>query len=111
VWAAIRELGVDGVAELVDRCCDLARQMATRLKAGGATVHNDVVLNQVLVSFGDPSRTDAIVEAVQRDGTCWVGGTTWRGDRLMRISVSNATTTERDIDLSAQAILRAAASA
>ncbi|EWT01710.1 pyridoxal-dependent decarboxylase [Intrasporangium oryzae NRRL B-24470] len=110
VWAALRSLGLDGVTELVDRCCDLARRMAARLEAGGATIHNDVVLNQVLVSFGDPSRTDAIIEAVQRDGTCWVGGTTWRGDRLMRVSVSNGTTTEHDIDVSADAILRAAAS-
>ena len=54
VWAALRELGSDGVTELVDRCCDLARRMATRLQAGGATIHNDVVLNQVLVSIGDP---------------------------------------------------------
>lgn len=108
VWAALRELGSDGVAELVDRCCALARRMAERLEAGGATVHNDVVLNQVLVSFGDPARTDAITGAVQRDGTCWVGATTWQRQRLMRVSVSNWTTTEHDIDLSAEAILRAA---
>ncbi len=108
VWAALLELGRTGVADLVNRCCALARRMADRLAEEGATIHNDVVLNQVLVSFGDPSRTDAIIERVQRDGTCWVGGTTWRGQRLMRVSVSNATTTEYDIDLSADAILRAA---
>ncbi|WP_347355130.1 aminotransferase class V-fold PLP-dependent enzyme, partial [Intrasporangium sp.] len=108
VWAALRELGRTGVADLVDRCCGLARRMADRLAADGATIHNDVVLNQVLVSFGDPARTDGIIERVQRDGTCWVGGTTWRGQRLMRFSVSNATTTEHDIDVSADAILRAA---
>jgi hypothetical protein len=84
--------------------------MATLLVAGGATIYNDVVLNQVLVGFGDLSSTDAIVEAVQRDGRCWVGATTWQGKRLIRISVSNWTTTESDIDLSADAILRAAAS-
>lgn len=111
VWAALRELGVDGVVDLVDRCCALARRMSSRLEAGGATVHNDVVLNQVLVSVGDPARTDAVVDAVQRDGTCWVGATTWHGQRLIRISVSNATTTEGDIDVSADAILAAAASA
>jgi glutamate/tyrosine decarboxylase-like PLP-dependent enzyme len=111
VWAALRELGTEGVADLVDRCCGLARRMADRLVAGGATIHNDVVLNQVLVSVGDPTRTDAIVERIQREGTCWVGGTTWRGQRLIRVSVSNATTTEADIDVSADAILEAAAQA
>jgi glutamate/tyrosine decarboxylase-like PLP-dependent enzyme len=110
VWAALHELGSRGVADLVDRSCALARRMAERLDAGGATIHNDVVLNQVLVSIGDTSRTDAIVDTVQREGTCWVGGTTWHGQRLIRISVSNATTTERDIDVSADAILRAAVS-
>ena len=108
VWAALRELGSDGVADLVDRSCALARRMADRLSAGGATIHNDVVLNQVLVGVGDGSQTDAVVDAVQRDGTCWVGGTTWRGQRLIRVSVSNATTTEHDIDVSADAILRCA---
>jgi hypothetical protein len=82
--------------------------MASRLEAGGATIHNDVVLNQVLVSIGDPAGTDVVVDAVQREGTCWVGATTWHGQRLIRVSVSNATTTEADIDVSADAILRAA---
>ena len=109
VWAALLELGSDGVASLVDRCCALARRMAERLTGGGATIHNDVVLNQVLVGFDDLSRTDDILQEVQREGTCWVGGTTWRGRRLIRVSVSNATTTEADIDRSADAILRAAA--
>ena len=109
VWAALRELGADGVADLVDRSCSQARHMASRLESGGATVHNDIVLNQLLVSLGDAAHTDAIIEAVQRDGTCWVGGTTWHGKRLIRVSVSNATTTDDDIDLSADAILRAAA--
>lgn len=108
VWAVLRELGRDGVADLVDRSCALTRRMAARLEAGGATIHNDVVLNQLLVSVGDTSHTDAVIDAVQRDGTCWVGGTTWHGLRLIRVSVSNATTTEDDIDRSADAILRAA---
>ena len=107
VWAALRELGSDGVAELLDRSCALARRMADRLRAGGATIHNDVVLNQVLASIGDPAHTDALIERVQREGTCWVGGTTWHGQRLIRISVSNATTTEADVDASADAILAA----
>jgi glutamate/tyrosine decarboxylase-like PLP-dependent enzyme len=110
VWAALMELGRSGVAELVDRCCAHARRMAELLAAGGATICNEVVLNQVLVGFGDLDRTDAIIEAVQRDGTCWVGGTTWRGRRLIRISVSSWATTDADIDRSAEAILRAARS-
>lgn len=110
VWAALQELGRSGVADLVDRSCSHARRIADLLSAGGANVHNEVVLNQVLVGFGHLSHTDAVVEAVQRDGTCWLGATTWRGKRLIRISVSNWTTTESDIDRSADAILRAAAS-
>jgi glutamate/tyrosine decarboxylase-like PLP-dependent enzyme len=109
VWAALLEHGSLGITDLVDRCCALARRMARRLEEGGATIHNDVVLNQVLVGFDDLSRTDEILERVQREGTCWMGGTTWRGRRLIRVSVSNATTTEDDIDRSADALLRAAA--
>ena len=107
VWAALLELGRTGVAELVDTSCAQARRMAERLAEGGATVHNEVVLNQVLVGFDDTD-TDALVEAVQQEGTCWIGGTTWRGHRLVRVSVSNATTTDDDVDRSAEAILRAA---
>jgi glutamate/tyrosine decarboxylase-like PLP-dependent enzyme len=109
VWAALRELGRDGVAELVDRCCRLARRFAETLAEGGAEIANDVVLNQVLVSFGDDTRTDALIDRIQRDGTCWLGGTTWRGRRYLRISVSGWTTTEEDVDRSAEAILRLAA--
>jgi glutamate/tyrosine decarboxylase-like PLP-dependent enzyme len=108
VWAALRELGRTGVADLVERCCVLAARMAERLAEGGATIANHVVLNQVLVGFGDLSHTDEIVAEVQRDGTCWVGATTWHDQRLIRVSVSNATTTEADIDRSADAILAAA---
>ena len=70
---------------------------------------NDVVLNQVLVGFGSDAVTDAVIESVQLDGTCWLGGTTWHGHRLMRISVSNFSTTEHDVDRSVAAILRIAA--
>ncbi|WP_018784409.1 pyridoxal-dependent decarboxylase [Micromonospora sp. CNB394] len=108
VWAGLRELGRDGVAALVERCCALARRSADGLTAAGFEVVNDVVLNQVLVGFGDDARTDRVVAAVQADGTCWAGGTTWRGRRLMRISVSNATTTEADVDRSVAAIARLA---
>jgi glutamate/tyrosine decarboxylase-like PLP-dependent enzyme len=107
-WAALRELGRDGVADLVDRCCALARRFADKLGALDAvTIANDVVLNQVLVSFGDDDHTDRVVAAVQLDGICWMGGTTWHGRRFMRISVSNWTTTEADVDRSIDAIARA----
>ncbi|MDQ1341685.1 MAG: hypothetical protein QG571_301, partial [Pseudomonadota bacterium] len=89
VWAALRELGRDGVADLVDRACALARRFASALAEGGAEIANDVVLNQVLVRFGDDERTDRVVAAVQQEGTCWLGGTTWRGRRHLRISVIN----------------------
>lgn len=108
VWAALRELGRDGVAELVERTCRLARRFAAALAEGGAEIANDVVLNQVLVGFGDDARTERVIAAVQRDGTCWLGGTMWRGRQLMRISVSNWSTTEDDIDRSAAAIMRVA---
>jgi glutamate/tyrosine decarboxylase-like PLP-dependent enzyme len=109
-WAAIRELGRDGIADLVERCCRLARRFAGGLSDGGTTIGNEVVLNQVLVRFGDDATTDRVVEGVQRDGTCWMGGTTWKGQRYMRISVSNWSTTEDDVDRSVEAILRIAGS-
>ncbi|GAA4541058.1 pyridoxal phosphate-dependent decarboxylase family protein [Pseudonocardia xishanensis] len=107
VWAALRELGADGVAEVVERGHRLARRFADRLAAGGVEIPAPVVLNQVLAGFGD--RTDEVIAAVQADGTCWAGGTTWRGRRWMRLSVSNATTAEEDVDRSAAAVLRIAA--
>lgn len=108
VWAALRELGRHGVADLVERNCQLASRFAEALRAQGAEIANDVVLNQVLVSFGDDATTDRVIAAIQRDGTCWMGGTTWRGRRYMRISVSNYATTQRDVDRSLEAILRLA---
>ncbi len=108
-WAGLKQLGREGVAELVDRPCRLARRFADLLAAGGAEVVNEVVLNQVLVSFGDDDRTDRVIAAVQHDGTCWLGGTAWRGRRLMRVSVSGWSTTEADVDRSVAAILRVAA--
>ncbi len=107
-WAAIRALGRSGVADLVDRCCRLARRFADRLEhADGVEVVNDIVLNQVLVRFGDDDHTDAVVRRVQDDGTCWVGATTWRGHRCMRISVSGWSTSDADVDRSVQAMLDA----
>jgi glutamate/tyrosine decarboxylase-like PLP-dependent enzyme len=109
-WAALRQLGRNGVAELVERCCALARRFAAQLsELDGATVVNDVVLNQVLVRFGGDAETDRVIEAVQRSGECWMGGTTWHGMRLMRISVSSWRTTEADVDRSVAAISAAMA--
>lgn len=106
-WAALREVGRRGLGELVDRCCALARRFGDRLGAiEGVEIANDIVLNQVLVSFGSDERTDRVIAAVQRDATCWMGGTTWRGRRYMRISVSNWSTTEADVDRSVAAIRR-----
>lgn len=108
-WAAIRQLGRSGVADVVERCCALARRFADRLAAeDGVTIGNDVVLNQVLVRFGDSDdETDRVVDAVQRSGECWMGGTTWHGRRFMRISVSNYRTTAADIDRSVAAVVAA----
>jgi glutamate/tyrosine decarboxylase-like PLP-dependent enzyme len=109
VYAAIRSLGRSGIAELVERCCAHARRFGEALgEAGGVTVLNEVVLNQVLVRFGDDKRTRAVIDAVQEDGTCWLSGTTWHGQAAMRISVSNWSTTEDDVDRSIESILRAA---
>jgi glutamate/tyrosine decarboxylase-like PLP-dependent enzyme len=109
VWAALATLGRDGVADLVERTCRLARRAADGLRASGFAVLNDVVLNQVVVDFGDQARTDAVISAIQRDGTCWCGPTTWRDRRAMRISVSGWATTEQDIDRSLAAIRTCAA--
>jgi len=107
VWAVLAALGRDGVAEMVARHVALAKRFAAGLTAGGAKVLNEVQLNQVVVSFGDTSPTDAVVAAVQRGGTCWCGPTTWQGERGMRVSVSNWATTDADVDRSVAAILDA----
>ena len=111
VWAALRSLGRAGVADLVERCCDHARAFADVLGAEpGAEILNDVVLNQVLVRFGDDDETTReVVRRVQEDGTCWLGATEWQGRAAMRISVSSFRTTAEDVERSAGAILEAAA--
>jgi glutamate/tyrosine decarboxylase-like PLP-dependent enzyme len=113
VYAALRQLGRSGVAELVERCCDNARLFAELLDGrDGARILNDVVLNQVLVRFGDDDALTAdVVRRVQEDGTCWLSGTTWQGVGAMRISVSNWRTTTEDVERSAEAILRCARAA
>lgn len=107
VWAALRALGRTGVAELVERGCEHAQRFADGLQAAGFEVLNDVVLNQVLVSFGTDDETRKVIEAVQRDGTCWCGGTVWHGRVAMRISVSNWSTTRADVERSVAAMVRA----
>ena len=107
-YAAIRSLGRTGIAELVEGCCANARRFAALLEAGGATVLNDVVLNQVLVRLGDGDRTREAIARVQQDGTCWLSGTDWNGEHAMRISVSNWRTMPEDVERSAAAILAAA---
>jgi glutamate/tyrosine decarboxylase-like PLP-dependent enzyme len=109
VYAALCSLGRNGVADLVERCCSHARLFAELLEASGATILNDVVLNQVLVRFGDGETTREVIRGVQEDGTCWLGGTDWQGEHAMRISVSNWRTTREDVERSAAAILAAAA--
>jgi glutamate/tyrosine decarboxylase-like PLP-dependent enzyme len=109
IWAVLRSLGRTGLADLIERTCALATRFADGLRNAGYEILNDVVLNQVLVSFGTDARTRQVIEAVQRDGTCWCGGTRWHGRDAMRISVSNWATTETDVDRSLAAILRAAA--
>ena len=106
VYAAIRALGRSGIAEIVDRCHAMAQRFADTLRAEGVEVLNEVVLNQILVRFGDDELTRRVVAAVQREGTCWMSGTTWQGTAAMRISVTNWTTGAADIDRSAAAVVR-----
>ncbi len=108
VWAAIRSLGRSGIADLIERNCRDARRFAEGLRAAGYEVLNDVVLNQVLVAFGDGETTRRVVAAVQDEGTCWAGGSVWQGRDAMRISVSSWATSEADVERSLEAIVRVA---
>ena len=108
VWAALRALGRKGVVELIERNCRQARRFAEGLQSAGYQVLNDVVLNQVLVSFGDAETTRNVVSGIQSDGTCWCGGTVWQGKTAMRISVSSWATTDEDVEKSLNAMLRIA---
>ena len=108
VWAALRSLGRRGLAAMIERNCELARRFANKLRSAGYSVLNDVALNQVLVSFGNASVTRRIISEVQNEGTCWCGGTEWRGVPAMRISVSCWATGEEDVDRSVAAILTVA---
>jgi glutamate/tyrosine decarboxylase-like PLP-dependent enzyme len=108
VYAAMRSLGSEGFAELIERNCRQASRFADGLRAAGYEVLNNVVLNQVLVSFGSAEQTQRVIAAIQDDGTCWCGGTVWKGRTAMRISVSNWSTDDVDVDQSIAAILRCA---
>jgi glutamate/tyrosine decarboxylase-like PLP-dependent enzyme len=108
VYAALRSLGRQGVAELVDRCCDLAQKFAASISLlPRCTVLNDVVINQVLFRFDDDETTAAVLAAVQKGGEAWMGGTVWEGRQAIRVSVSNWRTTDADIERTVAAFQRA----
>jgi glutamate/tyrosine decarboxylase-like PLP-dependent enzyme len=111
IWAALKTLGREGVVDLIDRTCAHARTFALGLSTAGYEILNDVVLNQVVVSFGDDRTTERVIRAIQADGTCWCGPTQWRGRRAMRISVSSWATTDDDVNRSLEAMVKIAATA
>ena len=111
VWAALLSLGREGLRDLLERTCAHARRFAEALRADGHAVLNDVVLNQVLVSFGDPERTRRVIDEVQKGGVLWCGGTVWQGQTAMRISVSSWATTTADVERSLDGIRAAVARA
>jgi glutamate/tyrosine decarboxylase-like PLP-dependent enzyme len=108
IWAALRTLGRQGIAEIVERNCRQARRLADGLKEAGYTIHNDVVLNQVVVSFGTPEVTEHVINAIQQEGTLWGGKTVWQGHTALRLSVSSWATTDQDIEQSLNAMLETA---
>ena len=108
VWAALRTLGRRGLEAMIDRSCSQASRFADGFRDAGYEILNDVVFNQVLVSFGDDALTRRIIDEIQRDGTCWCGVTIWQGHMAMRISVSNWSTSDADVEQSLQAMLRIA---
>jgi len=108
VWAALRSLGRQGVSELIERNCRQARRFAEGFQSAGFEVLNEVELNQVLVTFGDAATTNRVISEIQREGTCWCGGTVWQGQTAMRVSVSSWATTDEDVERSLEAILRVA---
>jgi glutamate/tyrosine decarboxylase-like PLP-dependent enzyme len=108
IWAAFRSLGRSGLADLFERNCCLATRFADGLRNAGFPILNEVVLNQVLVTFGNADRTRRVIAHIQDEGTCWAGETTWQGHTAMRISISSWKTTEADVDQSLAAIIRIA---
>ena len=110
LWAALKSLGRSGLCALIERACAHAQRFAEALRGAGFDVLNDVVINQVLVSFGTAETTREVIRRVQDDGTCWCGDTVWQGKTAMRISVSSWVTTEVDVERSLEAIVRIARS-
>lgn len=106
LWATLKSLGRSGLAELIERTCTRAQQFALGLQEAGFQVLNEVVISQVLVSFGSAGVTREVIRRAQEDGTCWCGGTVWQGKTAMRISVSSWATTSADVDRSLEAIVR-----
>jgi glutamate/tyrosine decarboxylase-like PLP-dependent enzyme len=109
VWAALRSLGRAGLADLIERSCRHAMRFADGLQSAGYQVLNEVVGNQVRVTFGDADATRRAIDALQAEGVCWCGGMVWQGQAAMRISVSSWATTEEDVERSLAAMLRVAA--
>jgi glutamate/tyrosine decarboxylase-like PLP-dependent enzyme len=108
LWAGLKSLGREGLSSLVERTCQHAQRFAEGFRKAGFKVLNDVVINQVLVSFGSAEITEKVIRAVQEEGTCWCGGTVWQGKAAMRVSVSSWATTAADVELSLRKILRIA---
>ena len=107
-WAALKSLGRSGLAEMIESACRHAKQFARGLQTAGYQIANEVVLNQVLVSFGDDDATRRVIAAIQAEGTCWCGPTIWQGRAYMRISVSCWATTTEDVEISLAAMIRIA---
>jgi glutamate/tyrosine decarboxylase-like PLP-dependent enzyme len=105
LWAGLKSLGRTGLANLIERTCAHAQRFAAGLREGGFEILNDVVINQVLVSFGPPERTLEVIRRIQEEGTCWCSGTVWQGRTAMRISVSSWATTSADVEKSLAAML------
>ncbi len=108
IWAALRSLGKEGLANLIESNCIKASLFSKKLSLAGYQVLNDVVLNQVLISFGDSNTTKRVIQRIQEDGTCWCGGTEWQGKMAMRISVSSWRTTDEDVEQSIDTIIKIA---
>jgi glutamate/tyrosine decarboxylase-like PLP-dependent enzyme len=108
LWAGLKSLGRAGLADLIERTCAQAQRFAAGLREAGYEILNDVVLNQVLVSFGPAETTREVIRRIQEDGTCWCSGTIWKGKTAMRISVSSWATTNADVEKSLAAMIRIA---
>lgn len=108
LWAGLRSLGKSGLANLIEQTCGHARRFAEGLRHAGYEILNEVVINQVLVSFGSAEKTQGVMRRIQEDGTCWCGGTVWKGRTAMRISVSSWATTQEDVEKSLAAMIRIA---